>query len=478
MTISLNAGAMQAEAGGGEAGASRYAKWVIAIFFVTLFIPGYAQIGIRMTPYRLFLILMAIPMVLRIRSDRSLRITSVDVFMFLAILWITLSLVVNHGTARLVYAGSMFLELFCGYLLGRAFIRSEADYRFFFKCLLLTLVAFAPFALLELTGQQRVLRDLASAALAQPEITSHDQIRFGLMRVMLSFEHALHFGTFCAIGFANAFYLNSTSFLRRYLACAFILFMSLLPLSSSAILIMILQIGMIGYDRTFAFLKDRWVILAVVILAGVLSFHAIVGRSIPDYIVNELIISPDGGKARLEQFEYAIQEVYRNPIFGLGLNDWRRPFWRGHASLDNFWLVIAMQSGVPALLFLVSGFLIHLLKVVSAKDLSPGEAWIRTGYVIALASILLVLVTYHIWGVIAVFVLLYVGAGAWFYDHTHQPVMSDARRRALERRAAAAAAPTAARAAPGAVPRTRPAAPAAAARRRPGASGRGRLRTD
>ena len=435
MTISLDAGAT-----GAEAGADRYAKWVIAIFFVTLFIPGYMDIGVRMTPYRLFLIVMMLPTVLRFRNDRLLQITSVDVFMFLAILWITLSLVANHGAARLVYAGSTFLEMFCGYLLGRVFIRSAADYRFFFKCLLVTLVAFAPFALLELVGHQRVLRELADKVLTLPEAIEHDQVRFGLMRVMLSFEHALHFGTFCAIGFANAYYL-SASFLRRTLVCGFIIFMSLLPLSSSAILIMVLQVGMIGYDRTFRFLANRWILLAVVTAVGALSFQALVGTSIPDYIVNELIISPDGGKARIEQFEYASREVVRNPVFGVGLNEWRKPFWRT-ASIDNFWLVIAVQSGLPALLFFVLAFLMHFQKVAFAKDLDPEETRIRSGYLIALASILLVLVTYHIWGVIAVFVLLYAGAGAWFYDRSGPPEMFPARLRRLERRAAEAPAAT------------------------------------
>lgn len=460
MTISLDAGAPPAEAGG-----SRYAKWVIAIFFVALFIPGYMDVGVRMTPYRLFLILMAAPTVLRFRNDRMLQITAVDVLMFLAILWITLSLLVNHGTERLVYAGSTFLEMYCGYLLGRVFIRSAADYRFFFNCLLVTLVAFAPFALLELVGHQRVLRNLADVVLTLPEAIEHDQVRFGLMRVMLSFEHALHFGTFCAIGFANAFYLSG-SFLRRYLVCGFIIVMSLLPLSSSAILIMVLQVGMIAYDRSFRFLANRWILLAVATVIGALSFQAIMGMSIPDYIVNELIISPDGGKARIEQFEYATREVYRHPIFGVGLGEWRKPFWRT-GSIDNFWLVIAVQSGLPALIFLVLAFLIHFRRVAFAMGLDPEEKRIRSGYLIALASILLVLVTYHIWGVIAVFVLLYVGGGAWFYDRSGPPELFPARRRRMAERRAAEA-PAAARADRAPAPPTRGPRTGAARARRPG----------
>ena len=187
-----------------ETETSRTVKWLIAIFFVTVFIPGSLNVGVRMTPYRLFLIVMAIPMLLRFRADPQMRVTLVDLLMFCATAWRAIALLVNHHTAELVNAGSTFMELFFGYLFGRVYLRSAADFRFFFRCFLATLVAFMPFALVELVLRKELLRTLFGLVLEQPATNIRTQdFRFGLMRVQLSFDHAVLFGTFCAMGFAN-----------------------------------------------------------------------------------------------------------------------------------------------------------------------------------------------------------------------------------------------------------------------------------
>jgi hypothetical protein len=137
VTISANAGpGLEAE---GEAGTDRFARWAIALFFVALFIPGSFYVGVRMTPYRLLLLALALPMLSRFNNDPTLRVTPVDVLVFLFVFWRSLALVVNHQAAELLNAASSFVELFFGYMFGRVFVRSAADYRFFFTCFLLTL---------------------------------------------------------------------------------------------------------------------------------------------------------------------------------------------------------------------------------------------------------------------------------------------------------------------------------------------------
>jgi hypothetical protein len=66
-------------------------------------------------------------------------------------------------------------------MLGRTLIRSAAHYRFFFKCFLVTLLAFLPFALAELVSFLRVLRDLFPSVFVQPPAERiGPQVRFGL----------------------------------------------------------------------------------------------------------------------------------------------------------------------------------------------------------------------------------------------------------------------------------------------------------
>ena len=158
----------------------RFGRWAIALFFVVIFIPGSFYVGVRMTPFRLYLILMALPMALRFRADPAIRITAVDVLVFLAIFWRSLSLVMVHQTAELLNAGSSFIELFFGYMIGRVFVRTAADYRFFFKCFLVMLAALLPFALIELVTFSRVLRRIFGIVLTQPpEIILGPHVRYG-----------------------------------------------------------------------------------------------------------------------------------------------------------------------------------------------------------------------------------------------------------------------------------------------------------
>ena len=58
-------------------------------------------------------------------TGRGGRVVPADWAMFLAVVWIFLSLVYHHGTANIPYAGITGVELFGGYLAGRLLIRKS-----------------------------------------------------------------------------------------------------------------------------------------------------------------------------------------------------------------------------------------------------------------------------------------------------------------------------------------------------------------
>ena len=81
------------------------------------------------------------------------------------------------------------------------------------------------------------------------------------------------------------------------------------------------------------------------------------------------------------------------------------------------------------------------------KTLSPEEADYRRGYLIALTGLTIVLVTVGIWNASSVFVMIYVGAGGWFYLQPQEAETRDAAvrsRRAAQARAFGVAPPAAA----------------------------------
>ncbi len=423
-----------------------YTKIVIAVFFVTVFIPGSFYVGVRMTPFRLFLILMAVPMVLRYRADPTLRVTSVDVFVFLAIAWRSLAILANHQTTEILNAVAFFIELFFGYMLGRVFIRSAEDYRWFFRCFLVTLIAFLPFALAEFATRQRVLRNIFGFLVQPPLEVSSPQIRFGFMRVQASFNHAIHFGVFCALGFANLYYLYG--FPRNYLYAGFSAFMALLAISSSSVLMLGVQGALMLYEIVLRFLRSKWIILTASTIFIWYGFQLVMGKTIIDYIVTELVYSQAGAEGRIDQVIYGLREIAENPFFGIGLDEPSRPFWRGHA-IDNFWLATALRYGIAAFVFVILAFGIHFLRAAFAEGLDAEARRIRTGYMIAYASLMLFLGGLNIYGVMLVVTMAYFGAGAWLYDRAAPP---ERRRPLPPGRPVAPAAPVAPPAPPAPVP--------------------------
>ena len=408
-----------AEAPPAQTGAGAYTKWAIGLFFLVMFIPGSFYIGVRMTPYRLYLILMAVPMVLRFRADPTIRITAVDALVFLAIFWRSLALVMVHQTSEILNAGSSFIELFFGYMIGRVFVRSPADYRFFFRCFLVMLLALLPFALVELVTFSRPLRKIFSVALVQPpEVFIGPHIRFGLMRVQAAFDHALLYGVFCSIGFANMVYLYR--FPKNLIYAGFVGFMTLLAISSSSMIALVLQACLMVYERVLRPVRVKWLVLGAGALVVLYSFELIFGKSIPDYIVTELALNQAGAETRLDQITYGLKEVWRHPMFGIGLNVARLPFWRSDI-FDNFWLHTAVRFGIPAFLFIVGAFALHFLCVTLSSNEGRDRELLRIGYAFPFVTLVLLIGSISVWGSLVVFIMAYLGAGAWFYNGAQDP---------------------------------------------------------
>lgn len=421
-------------------GCDRATRWVIALFFVALFIPGNLYIGVRMTPFRLFLIVMAIPMLLRFRADPTIRVMPIDVLMFLATFWRALAILVNHQLSEVINAGASFMELFFGYLLGRVYLRSAADYRFFFRCFLVTLVAFLPFGLVELLLRKELLRDLAGIVLQQPPMDTRSQnFRMGMMRVQLSFDHAILYGTFCTMGFANLYYVYKDRFPLNLAYAGFAGFMTLLALSSSSMLVLGLQVGLMVYGAMFRWLPLRWVVLVLTAVFLWYGFELIFSKTVIEFVTQDVIFNPSGGEGRIDQMVYGLKEIQRSPIFGIGLNPAALPFWRGDV-FDNFWLFTAVRYGLPALFFVTAAFVVHFLMIGAAPDLDATETDYRMGYMITFATTAAIIGTLTIWGIGLVFVMVYIGAGAWFYDrkprydHLRLHERAAARSRALRAR--------------------------------------------
>ena len=198
-------------------------------------------------------------------------------------------------------------------------------------------------------------------------------------------------------------------FLKRLSRVGLCLAMVFMSLSSAPLISSGLQLMMITWDRLFAFLRARWFLLILLGLTTLGTLQLTLPGGLLTFIFDHFLLMPQTGYGRLEQLYWGSLSVMNHPFFGA--SDWVRPYYLGFGSIDNFWLVTAVRSGLPSLLLLWFAIAANVLGILTATDLDPVAQRYRRGYTIALTGLLMVLASVSIWGPVSTFVLTYIGAG-------------------------------------------------------------------
>ena len=117
-------------------------------------------------------------------------------------------------------------------------------------------------------------------------------------------------------------------------------------------------------------------------------------------------------------FKWGMVNVWANPVFGLGLNDWVRPGYMMFIdSMDNFWLLIAVQQGIPGFLLLAAGVFPALLRVGLRDFDSDRLLWqLRRAWMFTFAGLTFTLCTVHVWTTTYSFAFFMFGAGMWLLN--------------------------------------------------------------
>ena len=418
----------------------------------------------QLSPSRVFLLVLFVPLLLRWVGGAAGRITPGDVLIGLHCLWIALALAVVHGTERIPYAGITCVELFGGYLVGRTLIRSAADYRALFRMILVGLVLLTPFLLVEIfTARMLVNEILGTVFDAFPRLAVANEKRLGLFRAQGVLEHPILLGLFCSLAIANVFYMFGGLRPGALVRTGFVTFVTFLSLSSAPLLAAMVQFGLIGWGYLT---RNAWWTLAVFAVLGYAAIDLLSNRTPVTIFISIFTFSPGTAWYRIAVFDYGIQSVWAHPLFGIGLNPYERAGWMYSGSIDNFWLVVAVRYGIPGFLLLVGGILANLFGIMRARDLPAETAALRQGYVIASIGLFVTLSTVHIWGPTSVFVMCYLGAGVFMFTSAHAAAEPGTPQTATEGAAAARRAPARREAPPAPAPNPRAAAREAAQRRR------------
>ena len=398
--------AAEVEAGSSSEGAT--SAGMLATFLVALILPVYFDIGtLRFSPYRLLLLIMFVPMLLTVLSGKVGRVRAIDVCFILLGVWIAIAMSVNHGSTQIAFTGITVVELVGGYLVGRCFIRNSTDYRLFFRYFFYCLVFMFPFVILEQITQKPLLNQLLGTVLRTHADYSGEQ-RLGLNRVQGFFEHPILYGMFCSLGIANFYFLTS-GLVKRLAMTGFATFMTAMAVSTAPLLSIVLQFGLIAWDKVT---KGKWLLLTGLASAAYVLIDLLSNRTPFHVLVTYGTLKQGSAYNRLLIWEYGTQNVAEHPFFGLGMADWERPFWMV-ASVDNFWLLTAMRYGLPAFGLMAVGLAAMIWAIVRRKGLGADDAACRLAYMVSLTGLFLVLGTVHVWAATSVLVTFYMGAGVW-----------------------------------------------------------------
>jgi hypothetical protein len=383
---------------------------LLALFFLALLLPINIDLGgLRMTPSRLFLLICAIPFGLQLLGGKAGRLTVVDGGMLACVSLMIVTLLYHHGTPQLAYALSQAVEVFGGYMAGRVLIRSVGDYHRFIRYFLIALMIMLPLAIYELYHYRMVLADVLHSAFSV--VKKNDQSRFGLSRVQVVFPHSILYGLFCSLALASVYYIYKGRFFRMVLGAALVIVMTGMSLSSGPLISVFLQTFLILWDKVT---RGAWKLLAVIAGSTFLFLEIFSNRGPVIIFIEKFTLDPATGWWRIYIWRFGTQSVQAHPFLGIGLNDWDRPSWLTY-SVDNFWLLMAMRYGVPCLGFLLMAFILHITFILRAKGLSDAARMVRKGYAITLVGLSFTLATVFIWDAMAVFVMFFLGAGAFLY---------------------------------------------------------------
>ena len=375
--------------------------------------------GLRLPPHRMALILLFPLALFRLLTDRQIRIRSFDVLFILFNVW-TVCVFTYHtgGKEGLVYGGSLALESLGSYLVARAYVRDGQSFRATIKVVLAAIVVAALIALPETLFGQIFTHDLLRSLTGFHHPTGVET-RLGLTRAYGTFDHPIHYGTFCAALFALMWFTERRQ-AARHRKAAMISCATFLGISSAPMLCLGLQGGMLVWDRTTRGIGSRGWITVGALVGLYLGASMVATRSPIAFIATGMTLDSWTGFYRLQIWEHGLANVWANPWAGIGLADWERPWWMVSPTVDAFWLVIAMREGIPAFLLVAAAIVLLARAVLTGRRLhaDPQVRRIALGWMMSLIALALIGCTVHYWNVLHAYFFFFIGLGGWIADPT------------------------------------------------------------
>lgn len=411
--------------------AKQRAPWPVILLIASFLCPTELSLyiaGLRFPPHRVALFILVPLALVRLIQQRNMKVHAFDIVLIVFNVWTTLLYMHHQGAHEgLVYGGSQALESLGGYLVARVWIRSQDVFRATLRALGWAIAAAALIALPETLFGQIYVHEFLRQVTGYYHPIGYEQ-RLGLTRAYGVFDHPIHYGTFCAT-MAAMFWFSENKLKHRIKKAALLTGATVLGLSSAPLLCLGLQGGMLIWDRFTRKFKSRGLYTFLVVLGLYIGVSLASTRGPVAVIATSMTLDPWTGFYRLQIWDNGLNNVIKYPLFGIGLAEWERPAWMVSSTIDAFWLVIMLRTGVPSLLMMVLAFGL-LIRKVYKRGLSSKDRTVRDlarGWVFSFIALAMVSTTVHLWNVPYTFFFFFIGCAGWIADPIKQRVKAKAR---------------------------------------------------
>lgn len=415
MALAINpAGVMPARGEAAAASAKARAVWirimpvVILTYSYLLFPPEVRLVigGINFPLYRILIIALLPTTVLRTFAG-SFRFVLSDFLTLIASSWMMISFIAYYGAGvGFSRSAALVIDTAGTYLVVRGAVRNPDDLR-------RVLVLVAPALLI--AGAELMLESVSRKLLVRPtfarifgSLSTYDNgeaaatlsfrqdLRLGLLRAFGPFSHPILAGVIMT-SFLPLFW---TSGIKGWpwkigLAAACL---GIFSLSSSAILLIVISIGILSADAV----KRRsvgiswWLISLMTVIAMLFVEFASKSGLVP--ILLRMTLDPQTGYYRLIIWEYGLKSIANFPLFGIGFTGYERaPFLS--SSIDAHFLLLGVRHGIVVPVALFAAVILALIGVGrNVKNVSPANRILLIGINTALLGALIASMTVTFFG--------------------------------------------------------------------------------
>jgi hypothetical protein len=400
---------------------------LIVLFIISIFIPVEFHVmagSLRLEPYRIVLFITLLYSIINIRRVLE-QADLVDILLLILLGLSFASFIYNHSMQKALESTGIYaIETLGAFYLARLWIISPKRFYQVNSSFVVILVLLFGFGVYESFAQHRILHEWATAITGHDSLdyrlNTHYYVRFGILRATNVFAHPILYGTIAALFFPFMVMLMRFSFRKRYLLSNIILFSSMvLTLSSAPLLSLVFQAMSAVLVRFWNGAQRFWLAFGFVAIAAAMFLQMFSNRGFLGILVSYLTFNPVTGYYRMLQWEYSMNDISNNLLFGIAHHDWHRPAWLSE-SIDSFWLLLVLQHGIiaGAILFFAAFYSVfyflnrlHLHHIYSR--------WMVSSWILAFTAMILIGFTVDFYGKLQPMFFFFLGAIGWARQATH-----------------------------------------------------------